>query len=465
MAALSGTLVSAPVVPFSSFDIYPSHKSTYGLGGLRTVSNLTERNSITLERREDLMIVAVESNDLTSSSAGIAFYILDINSVENPSNLTDSTEVRLANNLNWFPLDFGYGSASGGDSWVLPPPESSSSPGIVGSRSYDGRFFYVCIEDNLWKRVAYDFFNEAGTSGSMGLSHIEGGVNVWESGSSVERILVKNVEQSTGGQVITFTDNSTSFIPITNVDISYIRPDNTKIGVGGLPINSVVNFPTIQDALDAILYPFIASTISIGSNSLHERGTTVNKTLNYGITLNDGIVDTRDISLNIGDGFGFITEFTPLTDSGVYNSATNLVYTNNTNPYNLHQFKYEVSFTNSPTISSTLNVEFAAPTYYGSLDFADIDETNIKTLTKRIRKKSNDSNLSYTTSLNRFVYTYPSSYGVLTSIIDPNFFNITASFTMIVVNFTLADTSVESYNVYYNNSDTTLNGFNLSFNF
>lgn len=59
MAAIKGTNVIAPVVPFSTTDTHATHEAQYGKGGYRTVADNTERDSITQLRREAGMLVWV----------------------------------------------------------------------------------------------------------------------------------------------------------------------------------------------------------------------------------------------------------------------------------------------------------------------------------------------------------------------------------------------------------------------
>jgi hypothetical protein len=244
-------------------------------------------------------------------------------------------------------------------------------------------------------------------------------------------------------------------------DMTYIRPNPTTISIGGLPSGTTPNYTTLQEVFDAMLYPFIAPSISLSSSSLHEKGLTINKTMNYSISLNSAIISTRNILLNN------VQEAVINNNSGSYSSPTNLNWSNspNTTLYYPHNFTFRTTYTNYSQQNSTISVEFAAPTYYGSLDISNVDETNIKTLTKTIRKKANDSNLSFSPTLQRFVYAYPSSYGNLTTIIDQNNFNVFNSFNKTVVSFTLADSTTEFYNVYTSNADTTQSGFKLTFNF
>ena len=61
MADLTGTVVIAPIRPTSTEDRYPTHESLYSKGGYRTVQSLAERDAISDERREQGMLVWVNS--------------------------------------------------------------------------------------------------------------------------------------------------------------------------------------------------------------------------------------------------------------------------------------------------------------------------------------------------------------------------------------------------------------------
>jgi len=60
MSQIQGTNVAAPVVPFSTADVHPSHEAAYGKGGYRSVANVTQRNAIPTARREAGMLVYVQ---------------------------------------------------------------------------------------------------------------------------------------------------------------------------------------------------------------------------------------------------------------------------------------------------------------------------------------------------------------------------------------------------------------------
>lgn len=65
MAKIPGTNVIAPVVPFDTADVHPSHDARYGKGGYRTVATLAERDAIPAPRREAGMLVFVAAGETT----------------------------------------------------------------------------------------------------------------------------------------------------------------------------------------------------------------------------------------------------------------------------------------------------------------------------------------------------------------------------------------------------------------
>lgn len=52
-----GVNLPAPVVPYTTGDIYPSHLALYGKGGYRTVMDIYARNTLPWDRLEPFMLV------------------------------------------------------------------------------------------------------------------------------------------------------------------------------------------------------------------------------------------------------------------------------------------------------------------------------------------------------------------------------------------------------------------------
>lgn len=86
MTAISGTNVAAPVVPFTTADIYASHLALYGKGGLRTVANDTELLAIPALRNEEGMVVYVLAS--ANNGGSPTYYKLD-NGYNNPLQIGD----------------------------------------------------------------------------------------------------------------------------------------------------------------------------------------------------------------------------------------------------------------------------------------------------------------------------------------------------------------------------------------
>lgn len=70
MSQIPGTNVAAPVVPFSTTDVHPSHEAAYGKGGYRSVANVTLRNAIPNTRREAGMLVYVQADGVIYQLGG-----------------------------------------------------------------------------------------------------------------------------------------------------------------------------------------------------------------------------------------------------------------------------------------------------------------------------------------------------------------------------------------------------------
>lgn len=235
----------------------------------------------------------------------------------------------------------------------------------------------------------------------------------------------------------------------SNGDVSYIRSEPTNISVGGVNVGATFN-GTIQDALDKILYPFIKATANLQLSSPREKGTTQNISLTATVNPNDDNVTNIIIESN------FTILYT--APAGVFN----FVYVDNFISSNKN-YSLKVITQDSGTIISDNSVIFVAPTYYGVFN-AGATESDIKSLNKNIYLKSNRT-FNFNPTLQRYYYAYPAEFGVLSSIIDQNGFNITSGFTLDVVNFTLLDSTIEQYYVYSSNLDTTQTNFQITFNF
>lgn len=95
---------------------------------------------------------------------------------------------------------------------------------------------------------------------------------------------------------------------------------------------------------------------------------------------------------------------------------------------------------------------FVYPYYFGAGAVA-LSAAAVAALTKDIRVSTASLNKTFTATAGQVYYfAYPASYGVLTSILDENGFQVIADWTLRVANITGLDASAVSYNIYeFNN--------------
>lgn len=97
MSDLKGTNVASSIVPFTTEDTFATHDALYGKGGYRTVETISERDSISVDRRSNGMVVYV-----VSDSSGVHTYrcvLLSGHTGKNISDWTwepDSTTLRIS---------------------------------------------------------------------------------------------------------------------------------------------------------------------------------------------------------------------------------------------------------------------------------------------------------------------------------------------------------------------------------
>jgi hypothetical protein len=131
---LGGVPLTGFVSPGDTSDEYPATKPEFGLGGLRTVSSLAERDQIPAPRREEGMLVYVAAND--------TYYKLLTNLLdwERIKFSEYATQAQLAptRNTTWLPPVLGLlaerpGSPSAGDRYIIRNPTDAA---LIGFGEY-----------------------------------------------------------------------------------------------------------------------------------------------------------------------------------------------------------------------------------------------------------------------------------------------------------------------------------------
>lgn len=234
--------------------------------------------------------------------------------------------------------------------------------------------------------------------------------------------------------------------------------------VGGIKTNTDLNGKSWQEIIDAMFYPYTKPVISVTgtpNGGVYEKGNTQT------ITNVKVVVTKKSKKITKVEVFNGVTSLGSKTGTEVENGGTfNFAVSVPVNSINVQLTAKATDETGDNGVSSATTgaFTFVYPYYVGICDDGvAIDETLVKSLTKKIENKANKS-ISYTTNNQRMVFAYPKSYGAIKSIIDPNNFDVTATFTSTTVSVTSLDGTVQDYYVYVNGASTQSN-FTMKFNY
>ena len=251
----------------------------------------------------------------------------------------------------------------------------------------------------------------------------------------------------------------------------YTNASATPQTLGGIAAGSTFSNQSMQQMWDSFLYPYQVPTLYsfaiTGVATSYECGTVISgtKTFTWGST-NSGNINTN--SIVIRDETGATDLVTGSANDGTEALAIGSITKNTTGQTQ----QWSITAVNSHSAVLTkvyFTVTFYNPFYYGvgAAAFTVANINNNLGGTRLVVAKSNKT-LSFSPTSQKFYFCYPASYGYLTSIKDPNGFDITSSFTPRTVNF-VNDTNflgtTTSYYVYESNSLTTQTGFAITFNF
>lgn len=249
----------------------------------------------------------------------------------------------------------------------------------------------------------------------------------------------------------------------------YTNNTPTVVEHGGVAAGTTFNNKAIKDIIGDILYPYVSpsgscSVITPSNGGTFEVGMeTVISKVRVSVTKKSR--DIKSIALYSTDNLS--TAIQTKSDASIANGGT---FDFNINkPINSPVTNLKMRAIITDADSKNITVESGAfnvvyPIYYGVADIGiEITNTFVPSLTKMVQTKGNKS-VSYNANNQRMVFAYPKSYGVLTSIIDPNNFNVTDTFTRSEVNIYCADDNQIPYYVYVNEASTVSN-FAMSFRF
>lgn len=284
----------------------------------------------------------------------------------------------------------------------------------------------------------------------------------------------------TEGDNVTITNVGTSEQPNYKIsgkdwsdDIADIEVFSTDIltvnALGGIAANTDLNGLTTRQILNKLLFPYVDASVggatATPNGGTYEHGTT--KTITQvKITVTKKSEPITSVALYNGSTLIEEKSGDTVKNGGTFTfSNVNVVVPTNGNKLTV-KVTYPDANGNAKTVSKeTTALTFVYPYYKGvCAQGATIDNAFVQGLTKVVEGKSNKTNWAYTCDNQCSVFAYPKAHGSLSKIIDPNNFDITASFVKNEVNVTCQDGSVQAYYVYVN-SPSTVSNFQMDFNY
>ena len=248
---------------------------------------------------------------------------------------------------------------------------------------------------------------------------------------------------------------------ITESDI-FVTDMTVVNGIGGIESGSNLNGMTTLEILNKLIFPYVAPSITVSgtpNGGLYEKGNTQTIT-NVRVSVTKK--SERIIKIEIFDGgtsLG-VLEGVNIENGGVFNFKVNI----NVNSINKQLSVVVTDNSNKSYSSKTNSFNFVYPYYVGVCDVnSETTELLIKGLTKRIETKGSKT-ITYTTNNQRMVFAYPTSYGLISKILDANSFDVTNTFSHSTLNIIGLDNTSQSYYVYINGASTVSN-FNMKFNY
>ena len=236
----------------------------------------------------------------------------------------------------------------------------------------------------------------------------------------------------------------------------------TVNALGGIPAGADLNNLTVREILAKLLYPYVAPVVSATgtpNGGTYEKGDNKEITnVRVSVTKKSeriAKVEVFDSSTSLG-----IKEGDEVASGGTFNFIVS-VPVNSVNK----QLTAKVTDASNKVVSANTSAfNFVYPYYVGIVaEDAVIDEALVKGLEKKVEAKGNKT-IAYTCDNQKMVFAYPKAYGNLKSVIDPNNFDVTGTFTKQEVSITGLDGTAQAYYVYVNGASTVEN-FNMKFNY
>lgn len=271
------------------------------------------------------------------------------------------------------------------------------------------------------------------------------------------------------GELLLCTDTKELFVGMgessdvvsiaTQGDTSLTNQNPVPITIGGIEAGTTFNETPIDQVLNKLLYPYVAPDFSMTHAPLpilREKGIVVDS-VNIMITIAKKSENLLAVQL-LKNGM-------PIKTWDIYSDLNN-ANTINLSFFDTISFKentvYELKVTDAKRAhSKSLSHTFVYPIVCGSVYDVELP-THVNSLSKQIKTKQSFSHL-FTTQNQCFYAAYPSEWGELSAIKDPNGFDITNTFEKSLIELQTLDDR-HTYCCYIS-APTTVNKFKIDFIF
>lgn len=236
----------------------------------------------------------------------------------------------------------------------------------------------------------------------------------------------------------------------------------TVNALGGIAAGAELDGMTVREVLMKLLFPYVAPVVTATgtpNGGVFEKGNTQSIT-NVKVVVTKKSEAITKIEVLDGSTQLAVQEDEAIAAGGTFNYNVN-VPVESVNK----QLTVKVTDASGNVVSKNTGAfTFVYPFYVGvCAEDAVIDAELVAGLTKKVESKGAKS-ITYTTDNQKMIFAYPKAHGVIKSVIDPNNFDVTATFKASEVSIVGLDGTSQAYYVYVNDA-STVSDFVMKFNF
>lgn len=238
----------------------------------------------------------------------------------------------------------------------------------------------------------------------------------------------------------------------------------TVNALGGIGANADLNGMTTHEILKKLLYPYVKQVVDTPTRV--PNATVLEKGDDQVITeVSVKVTKKSEAITNVGLYNGSVMIAEKTGDEVAAGGTFKFTGLNVEVPSNNVILTVKVTDAAGQVVSkNTAAWNFVYPYYVGvCAEGAEINEDLVESLTKKVEAKG-QKQINFTADNQCFVFAYPKAHGNLSSVLDPNSFEILGSFVKNEVSITGLDGTAQAYYVYVNGASTVAD-FKVTFKY